>query len=62
MHIKPLRKIRISIKDEEYDINPNIQAYFTNTKLTSKPTENEDKLTVFNVLEKIGFYSITHNK
>ena len=26
---------RLSIKDREYDINPNIQKYFTNTKLTT---------------------------
>ena len=33
IRIKPLGDNRISIKDEEYDIKPNIQAYFTNTKL-----------------------------
>ena len=33
---KALGKNRISIKDQEYDIKPNIQNYFTNTKLTTK--------------------------
>ena len=33
IRIKALGENRISIKDEEYDIKPNIQAYFTNTKL-----------------------------
>ena len=53
---------RISIKGEEYDLNPNIQTYFTNTKHTTKPMANEGKLTVFNIIDKIGFYSIILNK
>ena len=36
IHFKALAENRISIKDQEYDIKPNIQAYFTNTKLTTK--------------------------
>ena len=47
----------ISIINQEYDINPNIQAYFTITKLTTKPMDNEDKLAVFNMLENVGFYN-----
>ena len=34
--IKALEEKRISIKDEDYVINPIIQAYFTNTKSTIK--------------------------
>ena len=62
MPIKAVGENRISTKDQEYDIKPNIQSYFTNTKLTTKNMDNEDKLTKFNILEKIGFYSMRHTK
>ena len=45
----------ISIINQEYDLNPYFQAYFTNTKLTTKPMGKEDKLAVFNILENVGF-------
>ena len=48
--IKSLGENKVSIKDEEYDKNPNIQAYFKNTKLTTRPVDNEGKLFLFNVL------------
>ena len=60
--IKPLGENRISIKDHEYDIKPNIQAYFTNTKQTTKNMDDEDKLTVYDILKKTGFYSMRHTK
>ena len=60
--IEPLGEARIGIKGEECGINPNIQSYFTNTNDTTKPMDDEDKSTVFNILEKIGFYSMKHNK
>ena len=44
--IKPSRDNAFSIKDEEYDINPTIQAYFANTKLTTKHMDNQDKSTL----------------
>ena len=53
--VKAKRENRINIKDEDYVINPTIQLYFTNTKLTTKPLDNEDKLTVFNSLENVAF-------
>ena len=40
--IKALGENRISIKHEEYDVNPIIQAYFTNTKSTTTIMDNED--------------------
>ena len=43
---KALGDNRISIKDQEYDIKPNIQESFTNTRQTTKNMNNEDKLTV----------------
>ena len=43
-------------------MNQTIQSYFTNTKLTNKPMEDEDKITVFNTLKNVGFYSMIHNK
>ena len=42
---------RIDINVEDYDNNPIIQDYFSNTKLTTKTMDNEDKLTVFNILK-----------
>ena len=60
--IKALGDDRSSIKDQEYDLKPNIQTYFTNTKLTTKNMDNKDKLTVFNILEITGFYSMRHTK
>ena len=53
--IKALGDNRISIKDHEYDINPIIQEYFTNTKQTTKNMNNEDKSTVYDILKKWVF-------
>ena len=44
--IKALAENTISIKDRDYDIKPNIQKYFTNTKLTTKNMDDADKSTV----------------
>ena len=60
--IKALGENRISIKNQEYDIKPNIQAYFINTKLTTKNMDDEDKLTIYNILKNTGFYSMKHIK
>ena len=60
--IKALRENRITFKDEEYHIKPNIQNYFTNTKLTTKNMDEEDKSTVYDILKSTGFYSIKHTK
>ena len=38
--IEPPGDNRIRIKDREYDISPDIQAYFTNTKLTTNFLDN----------------------
>ena len=53
---------RVNIKGMEFDIKPNIQNYFTNTKLTTKNMNDEDKLIVYNILKNIGFYSMRHTK
>ena len=55
VHIEPLGEKRIINKVEGYDINPNNKAHFTNPKLTTKPMDNEDKITVFIIFAKIGF-------
>ena len=60
--IKALAENRISIKDQEYDIKPNIQKYFTITKLTTKLMDNEDKLSVYDILKNTGFYSMKDTK
>ena len=50
------------IEDEEYNITFDFQDFFTDTKLTTKPRDNEDKLKIFNILKKIGSNFKTHNK
>ena len=60
--IKTLGGNRISIENQEYDITPNIQSYFTNTNQTTKYMNDEDKLTVYDILTNTGFYSMKHKK
>ena len=60
--IKALGENRIIIKEKEYDINPNIQNYFTDTRLTTQHMDNDDKSTVYDIIKDIGFYSIRHKK
>ena len=54
--INPLGDKRISIKDREYEISTDIQAYFTNTKLTTNFLDKSEKETVFDILQNVGFY------
>ena len=54
--INPLGDNRIRIKDREYDISPDPQAYFTNTKLNTKFLDDFEKETVFEILQNVGFY------
>ena len=61
-HIKALGDNRISINNQDFDIKPNIQNYFTNTKLTTKRMNNEDKLIIYDILKNVGFYSMHHVK
>ena len=60
--IIPQGENRVSIKGIEFDIKPNNQNYFSNTKLTTKNMNDEDKLTVYNILKNIGFHSMRHTK
>ena len=60
--IIPQGENRVSFKAIEFDIKPNIQNCFTNTKLTTKNMDDEDKLTAYDILKKIGFYSMRHTK
>ena len=53
--IKAKGENRIRTKHQEYDITLDIQICFTNTKQTTKNVNNEDKLSVFNILKKTGF-------
>ena len=61
-HIKALGENRISIINQEYDIKPNIQIYFTNTNQTTKNMDDEDKLTIYDILKNLGFYFKKHTK
>ena len=56
MLIKPLGGNKISINNREYDVSPDIQTYFTNTKLTTNFLDNFEKETVFEILKDVGFY------
>ena len=58
--IIPLGGNTISINDDEFDIKPNIQNYFTKTYLTTRNMSNEDKLTIYDILKNVGFYSTHH--
>ena len=51
---KPLGENRLRVKDQEYDITPNFQAYFTNKKLTTKFLDNVEKETVIDILKNVG--------
>ena len=58
--IIPLGGNMVSINDDEFNIKPNIQNYFTKTYLTTKNMSNEDKLTIYDILKNVGFYSTHH--
>ena len=60
--IQPFRENRINVKNRNYDITPDIQVYFTNTKLTTKFLRNAEKETVFDILENVGFYYNIHKE
>ena len=60
--IKALGENRISIKDQEYDIKPNSQEYFTITKLTTKNMDDGDKSIIYDILKNTGFYSMRRKK
>ena len=53
--IQPLGENRISVNNHQFDITPHIQAYLTNTKLTTKFLDNVEKETVFEILKNVGF-------
>ena len=54
--INSLGDNRICIKNQAYDISPDIQAYFTITKLTTKLLDIFEKETVSDTLQNVGFY------
>ena len=54
--IQPLGENRNSFKNQEFDETPDIQAYFTNTKLTTKILDNIEKETEYYILDLVGFY------
>ena len=59
---KALGENRISNYNQQYDIKPNIQEFFTNTQQTTKNMDDEDKKTVYDILKNLGFYSTRHKK
>ena len=59
---QPLRENRIKVKNEEYDLSREIQKCFTDTKLTIKSLENNEKETVIDIIDNVGFYDMKHTK
>ena len=43
-------------------MKPNIEAYFTNAKLTTNYMDDKDNSTIYDLLKIIGFYSTRHTK
>ena len=41
--VQPVRENKVSFKNDEYDIAPDIQGYFTNKKLTTKLLDFNEK-------------------
>ena len=54
--INPLGENRISISGKEYEVTPDIQAYFAILKLTTEILDNIEKETVFEIHKSVGFY------
>ena len=54
----PLGDNSIRIKNQEYDISPEIHAYFTDTKLTTVFLDKFEKETVFDIFQNVGFMII----
>ena len=59
VHNKPPGENRIRIKGKGYVATLDVQIYFTNTKISEKLMDFEDKPNVYNIPEKTGFYSMT---
>ena len=60
--IQLLEENRVIFKNEDYDETPNIQRYFTETKLTTNSLDNIEEEAVFDILNNVGFYDMTHTK
>ena len=60
--IQPLGGNGIFVENKEYVLTPNIQKYFSNTKLTIKSLKKNEKEIVFDFLTNVGFYDVKHIK
>ena len=60
--IQPLGENRTNVKNEDYDITPNFPKYFTNTKLSTKSLNNNEKETVFDILNNVGFLDMKYTE
>ena len=54
--IQPPGENRTSFKNHEFDITPDIEAFITNTKRSTKFLVDVENETVFEKLENVGFY------
>ena len=62
LFFQPLGEKRINVENDEHDITRNIQKNFTDTKLTTKCLNNNEKETVFDILNNVGFCDMKHTK
>ena len=53
---KPLGKNRVGIKNNDFYVTPNNQKLFTETKITSKSLDKNEKELVYVMLNSVGFY------
>ena len=60
--IKPLGENTVDVRIVETDITPDVQKLFTNTKRTTKTLDNDEKETVFDTINNVGSYDMTHTK
>ena len=60
--IQPLGENRINVENKVKHITPTFQKYFTDTKLTIKSLNNNEKESVFDTLKNVGFYDVKHMK
>ena len=60
--VEPLREKKNEIKNNELDITPRVQEYFSSTSDTTKSMNVNDGITIHHIYKNIGFYSMNHKK
>ena len=60
--IKPVGENRIDFIGREYGVTPNVQNYFIKTRSTANSLNNNEKETVYGILQDVGFNNMRHTK